>query len=85
MESRILFILSKYIPLVMLFIGYNYTDMRGLTFGLFALTIGFIYWPIIDYYRLKVIGFLTQEDFWKCFNPFFRLKFYGPVVFGTRK
>lgn len=84
MKSRSLFVLSKYVPLTALFILYNYTNMRGVVFAIVALLMSLIYWPILDYYRLKAIGTITNTDFWKCFNPFFRVKYYGKVVFGTQ-
>ena len=83
MKSRSLFLLSKYVPLTALFIFYNYINMRGVVFAIVALLMGLIYWPILDFYRLKAIGVLSTEDFLKCFNPFFRLKYYGKIVFGT--
>jgi len=53
-------------------------------FVIAAFIYSFIYHPIIDYYRLRALGKISEKDFkkmWK-WGTIYRFKYYNQLMFG---
>ena len=57
--------------------------IHGFIYGVLGISIGFLYWPVLDYLRLRALGHIDQSGLWRCFNPLFRFKYYKELVFGA--
>lgn len=51
---------------------------------LWGMVYAFLFRPIADYYRLKEIGKIEEEDFWRMWKwaGLYRFKYYSALMFG---
>jgi hypothetical protein len=58
--------------------------LPGVDLIIFGIVYPFIFRPIMDYYRLKAVGEIDQDDFWKMWKwgGLYRFKYYSTLMFG---
>lgn len=72
------------IPVLVFFTYWIYGDQSSVDLILFGLLYTYAYRPVLDYYRLKAIGKIEEEDFWKMWKwaGLYRFKYYSALMFG---
>ena len=80
MKKLVVYHLVTIIPIIVL-LTYYLTNRIGIgAFAILFLLYGFIFRPIIDYYRLKGKGLVNRSDFIKSWG-FVRFKYFYQLMF----
>ena len=68
-------------PILIILYFYSFEIMSTLWFLIAMFTYAFVFRPVIDFIRLKELGILGNDDFWKIFG-FIRFRHYSTLMFG---
>lgn len=69
------------VPIILILILFVFKIMNVEWFMSLMVLYAFVLRPTIDYYKLISKRLIGKNDFWKCYNPFFRFKFYKELMF----
>ncbi len=80
MRNLLVYHISTLIPLVVIFYLYEFKYIDVLWLAILMLIYGLCFRPVVDYYRLKALNIMKDNEFWKIFGMI-RFRYYKDLMF----